>query len=442
MAFIEDAIISGFISKIVNDGFDITKEKIRRAVQNKNKEHQTFESQIYNITVDVLKEFTRSEHKRKQDQIYDVAEEMLIVFQKRKYGDIEVIRDVLKPFCTCVDDSKCQDFIKLMCHEVSQERYFDLYREILLLLHKKETAYNHDEFQQIKNRLSTVIELLKARDITDDENTISEDYNRFQKDRKEEYINSWNARLFLHLDNNERPITLENAFIMPDYNIYECIKGIGFSSKDTLDKIVEKFIGYNKTSTMLITGVPGMGKSTLASWIANKYKEEDSIIILRFRDMKRRELEEGLLNSICNILECENEDLENKILVIDGFDEMKALDVRESVLNEFISELKDFENFKCIITSRPGYVNIYHFQNVINIKEFNMKMVEIFYKKITGNILNKKEKIETNLEVLGIPVILYMAIMSNVDISANPAKPELYSRIFAVKGGLFDKFFG
>ena len=54
--------------------------------------------------------------------------------------------------------------------------------------------------------------------------------------------------------------------------------------------------------------------------------------------------------------------------------------------------------------------------------------------------MDKKKKIESNLEVLGIPVILYLALMSNVDIYENPTKPELYNRIFAEKGGIFGKF--
>ena len=33
-----------------------------------------------------------------------------------------------------------------------------------------------------------------------------------------------------------------------------------------------------------------------------------------------------------------------------------------------------------------------------------------------------------------------MAIMSDVDIEGNPTKPELYNRIFAERGGIFDKF--
>ncbi len=97
--------------------------------------------------------------------------------------------------------------------------------------------------------------------------------------------------------------------------------------------------------------------------MANTYKNYDDMMILRFGDWELEELESGLLKAICHTLGCKKSDLEDKILLIDGF-----------------------------------------------------------------------------LEVLGIPVILYMAIMSKVEIRENPTKPELYQRIFAEQGGIFDRF--
>lgn len=67
--------------------------------------------------------------------------------------------------------------------------------------------------------------------------------------------------------------------------------------------------------------------------------------------------------------------------------------------------------------------------------------MERFYYNITRKVLSKNEEIESYLGVLGIPVILYMAIMSNIDLHENHTKPELYNRIFAEKGGIFDKFY-
>lgn len=192
---------------------------------------------------------------------------------------------------------------------------------------------------------------------------------------------------------------------------------------------------------MLITGVPGIGKTSFTSWLANEYKDDDRVIVLRFRDWKKKELEKGLLNAICNKFCCENEDLEDRILILDGFDEMKALDIRERLLNDFASDIKDFENFKCIITSRPAYIKSSYFQVVIKLSEFDEKKIAEFYRLIRKSNLSNMKKISSNLAVLGIPVILYMAIMLDIDISENPTKPELYERIFAEDGGIFDKFF-
>ena len=98
----------------------------------------------------------------------------------------------------------------------------------------------------------------------------NEDVVKFKNNKKENYVDNWNSRLFLHQDQNEQPITLENTFIMPDYKMLKSVGGIGFSSNDTLKEIIDKFKQFQKTSTMLITGVPGIGKSSITSWIANR----------------------------------------------------------------------------------------------------------------------------------------------------------------------------
>ena len=70
---------------------------------------------------------------------------------------------------------------------------------------------------------------------------------------------------------------------------------------------------------------------------------------------------------------------------------------------------------------------------------FGIIKVKRFYHLITGQKPGS-DFVCNNLDVLGIPVILYMAIMSDIDITKEITKPELYSRIFAEKGGIFDKF--
>lgn len=96
---------------------------------------------------------------------------------------------------------------------------------------------------------------------------------------------------------------------------------------------------------MLITGVPGIGKSSITSWIVNEYKDNNDIMVLRFRDWESEDIENGLLKAVYNTLECKKKDLENKILIIDGFDEIKSLNERENLLDSFIVAIKDFEKF-------------------------------------------------------------------------------------------------
>lgn len=448
MTPILEIIFSGFVSKVVNDIVDISKDKIRKAVENKVAEHQNLESQIYNVIVDVLNKITDNRYENNQDNIYNAAEILLNSCKENKGEELKKIKSCLQILYSNVDEYKCMKFKMLLYEELGKNEYRELFRAILLLLLEQKSQYDYTIYEQLKQKSIEVEQKIdqlsqKIHKMNKDtKNAIWGDASiKFKGNKKGDYIKNWNSRMFLHFDNDEKSITLADAFVTPDYKMHNPVKRIGISENDKLDKAIEKFVEYDKTSTILITGEPGIGKSTITSKIANKYKDDERIIILRFKDWEREELEKGLLKAICNTLECRKKDLECRILVLDGFDEMKSLDIRDTILNGFLADIKDFENFKCIMTSRPAYIRSRYYMNIIELKEFDIYKVDEFCKKITGNGLNKKEKIKHNLEVLGIPVILYMAIMSGVDISENPTKPELYNRIFAEKGGIFDRFF-
>jgi len=263
---------------------------------------------------------------------------------------------------------------------------------------------------------------------------------KFKNNKKQDYIKNWNSRLFLHIDNDERPITLASAFIVPRFDYYFKVGRIKFSDKDSLTDAIEKFIEYNKTSNLLITGAPGIGKTSIISWIANKYRDNDDVLILRFRDWSSENLTKGLLNAIFTSFDCKREDLENKVLVLDGYDEIKTLNKHKNLIRELFDNTLDFDNLKIIISSRHDYLNISEFQNVFEILPFNIFQITKFYQIIKGKKLYSKKIDGENLDILGIPVILYMAIMSDIDLTLKTTRPELYSRIFAEKGGIFDKF--
>lgn len=444
MTFVEEAIISGFIGEIIGRCTGISWFKIKEALKNKKNKYQNTESQIYNVVVNVLNQITCNKFENDQDKIYQAAEKLLMSYKDNRCDSIEVVRDGLQILDENVNNDKYMEYKKLLYQELSKDDYEELYRQIRLLQQNGESS----KTSRIEKKISSLEDAIKAANEKLDSfkkdgegaSAVQEHDNKFQNNKKQKYIENWSSRLFLHIDDKDKPLTLADAFIIPDYDIYCTNKKIGISGNDTFEQTIERFISYDRTSTMLITGVPGIGKTSITAWIANKYKDDDRLIVLRFRDWDSEELENGIVRAICNTLKCYYSDLNDKIIILDGFDELKSLNIREELLNGLSGDILDWENIKLIITSRPAYIDSDYFQNVIKIKEFDISRIRIFYEKIKGYKLADIEKIESDLEVLGVPVILYMAIMSDVDISKNSTKPELYSRIFAEKGGIFDRF--
>lgn len=435
-------VIGGFISKIINDSVDESKSVIKKEIENKTKSNWNFQAQIYQVMVNVLNQITYNRYENDQDRIYQVAENILKGYKKFRCDNIEVVRSGLQVLGICVNNDKYMEFKALLYQELGKDDYKKLYREVRLLQQNEEsekTVRIEHGVNELKKEIKEVKRIVLDETKKDKEKSLIIQNIKIENDKKRDYIKIWNSRLFLHIDNDDNPISLAEAYIMPNYEMLKSIKRIGFFDDDSFDQIIDKFIKHDRTSTMLITGVPGIGKSTITSWIANKYKDDERVIILRFRDWKRKELEEGLLNAICHKLSCENESLENRILILDGFDEMKTLNIREKLLNDFINDIKDFENFKCIITSRTTYISSQKLDNNIELCPFDYRQIGLFYKKITKRKLNGRID-DNNIDVFGIPVILYMAIMSDIDITKNITKPKLYNRIFAEKDGIFDRF--
>lgn len=295
--------------------------------------------------------------------------------------------------------------------------------------------------QRVFNILLMILEQIQKLDVQGNETkSITDGKKKFQNDKKQKYIENWNNRLFLHIDNEENPLTLADVFIIPYYKMHKSISGIEVSNDDTLDKIIERFVKYDRMSTMLITGAPGIGKTSIISWIANKYRDNGDVIILRFRDWSDKDLLQGLLNAISYTLNYEIKNLENKVIVLDGFDEIKLVNKRKNLIREFFNNILDFENLKVIITSRPDYLEVYDFQNILEILPLDIFQIGQFYQIIKGAELDQRKIDCDYLDVLGIPVILYMAIMADMDLSSKTTKPKLYNCIFAEKGGIFDRF--
>lgn len=147
------------------------------------------------------------------------------------------------------------------------------------------------------------------------------------------------------------------------------------------------------------------------------------------------------MNVICSILNCRKDELNDKTLILDGFDEIVSTEDKQSMLKVFLVDIKDIKSFHLLITSRENYIdfNIIKLKEVIYLKAFSDEKIRKFYYIINGIKLSKTVKIE-NKEVLGIPVILYMALIVKIDITDKSIRSELYEKIFAIEGGIYDRF--
>ena len=253
-------------------------------------------------------------------------------------------------------------------------------------------------------------------------------------DRKQYFIDKWNADLFLHSSGCGRKFTLQQTFIFPEY------KMMG-QQYDDLGQRLEHFWGGTERS-MLLMGTPGMGKTSIVAYLAEHYKDDADMLFLRFRDMNADPMDGvNLLESVCKVMEWDQHILFGKKLVIDGFDEWKYAGDKQRLLREFMLNIMDLEEVQVLITSRHNYIDLQNiaFEQVIDLLPFSRQKICTFYQLFTGMELSIGTDIR-NQEVLGIPVVLYMALSIGIDITEEMSQYSLYERIFALNGGIFDRF--
>lgn len=95
-----------------------------------------------------------------------------------------------------------------------------------------------------------------------------------------------------------------------------------------LDVLLLKYI-VEKNKMLLILGQPGTGKSTLITWITQKFgKNFDDILVYQFAsDLKNVDWQNYCIAKIMlDRIRKSNNDLNGKTLIPDGFDEISAGD--------------------------------------------------------------------------------------------------------------------
>lgn len=458
-------ILKSFGLKVAEYCIDIGKEKIMEANKNRKTDGQSMETRIYQVIVNALNEFPYNKYKKKE-QVYDAAESILKQFKNGGDDYKENVRVGLQIIVAKVTIETCEDFLKILYHEICMDKNDILYKEIILLQGGQtfeavcegfDVSNRNDE--KTHEKLDYVIEGIDSIDkkINAIVNNEAKHYEIPIKNRAREYADKWNKNVFLN-DFNKRDknagvnIKLKELYLekhLPHY-----VWKMDDEPLDDLKELLSEYTVDNDDKIMLlILGQAGIGKSTLITWIMdNLVEKEDDIYIYQFSsDLKNIDWQgNNILNDIFKMLGLRYDELENKVLLLDGFDEIYANSGREKILNQIYQSLKELNclrKISLIITCRENYID--DLKKVrcdhITLQTWNDEQIisfcEIYGSKSKKSILqNNLDMMLENKKVFGIPLILYMVLALDIPIERNTSLVDIYDKIFAVDGGgIYDR---
>lgn len=457
-------VFGDFVAKVVSDSVDVLKDAIKDADLDRKSYNQNLQTRLYQLIVDALNRFTYNKYE-KQDKLYDAAGSIIKGYI-RTQDNVDAVKSGLKMLVSGVNDDTCQEFLGILCGEICSDDNNDLYKEIDMLWKRRESEYIRGELVKIDQNDREMLEHIN--DLKEVLDFIKRNMNRQEGDklghngipivnRADEYAKKWNENVFLN-DFNKRDknagvnIKLKELYIeehLPHY-----VWKMNDEPLDDLRELLCEYIVDNDDKKMLlILGQAGIGKSTLITWImANLVKKKDDIFIYQFSsDLENIDWQgNDILNDIFKRLGLKYDELENKVLILDGFDEIHASSGKEKILNQIYHSLKEMSYLKqtsLIITCRENYID--GLKKVkcdhITLQTWNDEQIisfcKIYVSKGKRSILqNNLVMMLENKKVFGIPLILYMVLALDISIERNTSLVDIYDKIFAVDGGgIYDR---
>lgn len=228
-------------------------------------------------------------------------------------------------------------------------------------------------------------------------------------------------------------ITLEDVYLEP--KILGQIKSISDA--------VDEFINQERNSLLVIEGAPGIGKSSLVSKFSNKYLES------KFYFLKLSELDFedniGIQGAISQLMIIDDEWKKylnyGNVLFLDGYDEISGK-ISETKFFEWIRKLQS-RGIKIIVTTRPNYIIEAKKEDIIKLVPYDSTQIQKWILNYMNQSGLEEEKILLTIEkvnkrindtkfmnIMGIPIFLYIIINSQMDISNIESETKLFDQVF------------
>lgn len=277
-----------------------------------------------------------------------------------------------------------------------------------------------------------------------------------KKSRTQEYADKWNANMFLNNfdkrdENAGVNVKLKDVYLeehLPHY-----VWGNNESKSTDLEDLLTEYIEeHNGNKMLLILGQPGIGKSTLITWItANFNKRVDDIRVYQFAsDLKNIEWKKNsITKSILESLGYLYNDLNGKILILDGLDEWSIQIDKKDILDNLYEDLiykKNIKDFTLIVTCRENYIQSLYsaiFKYIV-LKPWDEMQIKSFCSVFQNETKvfvpqNTMENIISNKNILGIPLVLYMVLALKITLENEGSIVDVYDRVFSLEGGIYDR---
>lgn len=385
----------------------------------------------------------------------DLSTYLLDEYRAFKGGNIECESEIKKALFTVADA-----LIKLLRESEQFEKDFliqisnsvdDTNAEIQKVSNYMQENFNKLDVnnQEILVILHSILKQTQSPNMQNKKQTV--------KSRTQEYADKWNVNMFLNdFDKRDKHagvnVKLKDVYLESHLPHYIWGKNPEDDPSTDLKNLLTEYIDENNGNKMLlILGQPGIGKSTLITWItANFTTRVDDIMVYQFAaDLKDIDWQKSNISyEILEKLGLLYNDLNGKTLILDGLDEISVGNSKE-ILDKIYWELirgRNVERFSLIITCRENYINSFeriqcNYITLLPWDEMQIKSFCTLYQEKTMAVISEHTivRVIENKQILGIPLILYMVLALNIAVEKEGTIVDIYDKIFSLEGGIYDR---